>query len=120
MATKSSKTAAQLSRGRFGPQGRPLAELSDEDLHQELIDRRRARSPGESKPSWKKLRQYFANLELRPGASLAEVEQAYQRLRDRYHPDKHRDDPERHETARELTESLSEAYQTLVQVLKRG
>ena len=59
------------------------------------------------------MKQYLANLELSPGATWPEVERAYNRLRERYHPDKHEGHPERHRTAQELTESLTNAYQAL-------
>ncbi len=108
----------RLGAGGFGPNARPLEELTDAELHQELARRRRARNPRYAKPPWHRLRQYFANLELSPGASLSEVERAYKRLTERYHPDRHKDDPERHKTARELMDSLTEAYNTLVGHLK--
>jgi curved DNA-binding protein CbpA len=65
------------------------------------------------------VRQYYANLELEPGASLAEVEAAYRRLMQRYHPDQHQQDPERFRAATELADSLTEAYRALTTHLSR-
>ena len=102
----------RLSDGPFGPDQKKLAQLTDEELAAELAERRK-RSPEGDRPTLQRVKQYLANLELDPGASWPEIERAYARLRDRYHPDKHRDQPDRHETAVELTESLTRAYQAL-------
>ncbi len=104
----------RLSDGPFGPAGVPLDKLSDDELHQELVRRRRARNPNKPAVPRQTLRQYFANLELGVDASRSEVERAYHKLIERYHPDRHKDDPERHETARELSQSLTEAYSALL------
>jgi DnaJ-domain-containing protein 1 len=105
----------RLSDGEFGPSGKKLAELSDKELLGERARRRGARPPDESPPTWKRVRQYLANLELNPGATWPEVERAYERLRKRYSPDKHQGHPERHRAARELSDSLARAYQALRQ-----
>jgi DnaJ-domain-containing protein 1 len=104
---------SRLSEGRFGPSGKKLAELSDEELRQEQARRRGKPTSSEAKPSWRRVKQYLANLELSPGATWPEVERAYKRLRDRYSPEKHEGHPERHETAQELSGSLTNAYQAL-------
>lgn len=103
----------RLSEGEFGPSGKKLAELSDEELLQERARRRGQEPTGRSRPTWKRVKQYLANLELGPGATWPEIERAYERLRDRYHPDKHEADRDRHETAQELNNSLANAYQAL-------
>jgi len=103
----------RLSDGRFGPSGRKLADLSDEELLQERARRRGEQPPDESKPTWRRVKQYLANLELSPGATWPEVERAYRRLRERYSPEKHEGHPERHEAAQELSQSLANAYQAL-------
>lgn len=108
----------RLSDQRFGPSGKTLAELSDEELLQERARRRGEHHPGESKPSWKRVKQYLANLELSPGATWPEIERAYARLRERYSPEKHEGHPERHEAARELNNSLTNAYQALRQYFR--
>lgn len=131
---------SDLRQRRFGQSGRPLSELSDEELEQELRARRRARAQGQGRPEqttgpgpgetgeaqdarlpqYRRIRQYYANLELRPGASLEEVRRAYRDLMRRYHPDKHAGDAERHRAATELAQSLTQAYRALVEHLERG
>jgi DnaJ-domain-containing protein 1 len=103
----------RLSDTRFGPAGKKLANLSDKELLEERTRRRGEQPPDEAQPTWKRVKQYLANLELSPGATWPEVQRAYERLRERYHPDKHEGHPERHQTAQELTESLTSAYQAL-------
>ena len=109
---------SRLSDGKFGPQGKKLSELSDEELRQERT-RRRGDQPDEPRPTLQRVKQYLANLELSPGATWPEVERAYKRLRDRYSPDKHEGHPERHETALELNESLTKAYRALKKYFAR-
>lgn len=104
---------SRLSEGRFGPSGKKLADLSDEELRQEQARRRGEPSSSVQKPTWRRVKQYLANLELSPGATWPEIERAYNRLRDRYSPDKHEGHPERHEAAQELSSSLTSAYQSL-------
>ena len=103
----------RLSDGPFGPSGKKLGELTDEELLEERARRRGEQPPDEPKPTLQRVKQYLANLELSQGATWPEGERAYKRLRDRYSPEKHEDHPERHETAVELSESLSKAYQAL-------
>lgn len=103
----------RLSQGKFGPAAKALAELSDEELLEERARSRGERSTSESQPSWKRVKQYLANLELDPGATWPEVERAYERLRERYDPEKHEADPARFRTAEELNASLASAYQAL-------
>lgn len=122
--------------------GKSLRELSDRELEEEL-ERRRARraheSPkpeskplrrrarerpgrerstrsgrGRSKetPGWK-LRQWYRNLELEPGASREEVELAYVRLSEKYHPDR-QPDPEKKKVAMQLAGGLREAYRGIL------
>ena len=102
---------------------RPLNELSDKELEEEIIRRRRERAKGreqpesrrktEASPQDKQLAQYYANLELEPGATLDDVKKAYRELMRKYHPDKFLGDPEKHRAATELAQSLTEAYQKL-------
>jgi DnaJ-domain-containing protein 1 len=103
----------RLSDGKFGPTGKKLADLTDRELRDERARRRGKQLPDEARPTLRRVRQYLANLELSPGATWPEVERAYKRLRERYSPDKHEGHPERHETALELNESLSKAYEAL-------
>lgn len=139
---------AQLARGTlvsltdrtFGRTQKPLGELSDSELEEELIRRRRDRATKRSggasaeestvaearprpaaqrSPQEQQVTQYYANLELAPGATLDEVRRAYRDLMKRYHPDKHLGDPERHKAATELAQSLTRAYTALVELLNK-
>lgn len=67
----------------------------------------------------RKVRQYYANLELPFGADLDEVKQAYRRLMRQYHPDKHQSDPARRQLATQLSQKLTVAYNELTQILKK-
>lgn len=64
------------------------------------------------------LRQYYANLELPPGADWPEVKSAYRRLMRKYHPDRHRDNPEEQRISTELSQKLRVAYEALRTELK--
>lgn len=108
-----------------------VAELSDQELEEELLRRRRERArrreneqrgthgTDKDSPERKRLLQCYANLELEPGATAADVRRAYRTLMQKYHPDKHRGDAERLAAATKLTQSLTEAYETLLQHLDR-
>ena len=108
----------RLSDGPFGPSGKKLAELSDAELEAER-ERRLGPSKDRGRPTLGRVKQYLANLELGPSATWPEIQRAYDRLRERYHPDKHDDHPERRETALELTESLNKAYEALKRYFER-
>lgn len=127
-ATRASLT--DIRKRTFGEDDKPLSELSDRELEEEILRRRRARAqrtgrrPDDDRrealnPQRKQLRQYFANLELEPGASLEDVKRAYKDLMRRYHPDKHVGDPDKHRAATELAQSLTEAYRNLTAHLER-
>jgi DnaJ-domain-containing protein 1 len=129
-------TWMNLAERRYGLAQKPLSELTDAELEEELLRRRRERAAkrgaagasganGATEPSRttatrprspeeQQLHQYYANLELAPGASLDAVRRAYRELMSRYHPDKHLGDPERHKAATELAQSLTRAYSALV------
>ena len=109
---------------------RPVNELSDEELEAELQKRRRARAAkggGPTAPTEggrvaraleaiekeRELARYYANLELKPGASLADVKRKYEELIAKYHPEKHAGDPERFRAATELAAQLTRAYTVL-------
>jgi DnaJ-domain-containing protein 1 len=108
----------RLSDGPFGPDGKKLADLTDDELAEER-ERRFGRPKLGERPTLSRVRQYLANLELDPSASWPEIQRAYEKLRERYHPDKHAAHPERHETAVELTESLNKAYEALRRYFER-
>ncbi len=105
-------------------------DLSDEELKAEMERRRRARnraagrSASRPSPTFARrspkhdpeaILRYYANLELEPGSSLSKIEAAYERLSKQYHPDKHKDDAEKHRAATELAASLTDAYRALVE-----
>ncbi len=113
----------------MGIDGRRLAELSDEELELELRRRRSKRGfsgpaddalprgrGGRKTPGWK-VRQWYRNLELEPGAPRQDVEEAYRRLEERYAPARHAEDPERHRAARQLVAGLREAYLGILRAL---
>lgn len=115
-----------------------LKELTDRELDDELRRRRQSRgqSPrndeprrstrrsgrnsrgsrrGRGAPGWK-VRQFYRNLELEPGASRDEVELAYVRLSEKYHPDR-QTDPDRKRVATQLLAGLREAYRGILESL---
>ena len=63
---------------------------------------------------------YYAALELPFGADMTAVKQAHRRLMKRYHPDRFHSEPDKAETANELTRRLNEAYDGLRQYLEAG
>lgn len=107
----------------FGPDNKPLSELTDAELLEEVQRRRRARglhtplADGPSKLSDHQAAQYFANLELHPSAGAKEVEAAYERLKQRFAPAADSSDPERRRAAGQLLRSLREAYTGLLKHL---
>ena len=110
---------ADLRQKTFGKRQKPLADLSDAELEEELRSRRLQRLERLAAGSGvdRAVAQYYANLELKPGASLDEVQRAYDALAARYDPSKHASDPQRHKAALELLESLKRAYDALVRHL---
>ncbi|MBX7190649.1 MAG: DnaJ domain-containing protein [Sandaracinaceae bacterium] len=120
---------------------KPVHELSDAELEAELERRRRARagqagsvasvqaSGAEVSPRVQRaldaiekdreVLQAYANLELSKGASWSEIETRYRELLARFHPDKHRADPERYRAALDVVAGLTRAYQVLYERVKR-
>ena len=111
---------SRLSDGKFGASGKKLSELTDQELLDERRRRRGDPATGQGRPGWKRVKQYLANFELSPSATWTDVERAYVRMLERYRPDKHAADPERHRAAQELTESLTNAYQVLQRYFDRA
>jgi hypothetical protein len=103
------------------------AEEKAEKTSAEKPRRRRASSAADEATAFldlspkerRKIRQYYANLELPFGASLDEVKKSYRRLMRQYHPDKHQDDPARRKLATQLSQKLTRAYNELNQLLKK-
>jgi len=85
------------------PQGEPLDSLRPPAAAQDPLEAR-----------------YYANLELAPGASYAEIKAAYRGLLSKYHPDKHHGDPGRSETAGEISRGLNEAMEYFERAHKGG
>jgi DnaJ-domain-containing protein 1 len=59
------------------------------------------------------LAKHYAALELKPGATLAQVQRAFEELMARYDPDKHRASPDKHRAATQLVAELTRSYQIL-------
>lgn len=110
-----------------------LRRLSDDELREEALRRRRARArkgawplddgrPAEDRDERyaKEILQFYANLELPVGASVEEIEAAYARLRVKYDPDKHAGDPPKRQAAEKLIASLTRAYEGLLAHKARG
>jgi DnaJ-domain-containing protein 1 len=81
--------------------------------------RRQSRTKRPSGPSGG-LRRDFHNLEVPFGASMERVRQSYKRLLSQYHPDKHASDPQRHQTATEITKKLNESYKRIQHFYKQN
>ena len=93
---------------------KPLAELTDAELHAELLERRKLRGA----PLISGYAKQYASLELPEGAPLEAVEQAYQRLRAKYEPFAAAD-TERGRAAKQLLDALRNAYDALRAALSR-
>jgi len=61
----------------------------------------------------------YANLDLPPGASMADVGRAYRRLMYLFHPDRHRDDAVTKSMAGELSRRLTISYDRIVSNARR-
>lgn len=134
---------------------KPLAEMSDRELEDELQRRRRLRASKKASPITEQdrralavferselggsgssgsgqggdmaaaveradLARYYAALELRPGATLAEVEKSYRQLLAKYDPAKHAGNPDKHRAATQLVAELTRAYQVLGERVRRS
>lgn len=115
--------------------GKSVEELTDAELEAEIARRRAARrsvvgaaSEGTSVDAPRaasalehdrETLQAYANLELPRGASWPEVEARYRELLARFHPDKHRSDPDRYRIALDVAAGLTRAYQVLYGRIRR-
>ncbi len=109
-----------------GARAELVAALSDEELRAEAERRRRRRGGRDTRLGRdrsaarerlarrgglsSRMRGYYANLELAPGATMDEVRAAYGRLREKYHPRHHEGDAEKIAAAQTLLDGLTEAY----------
>ena len=94
---------------------KPLGELTDAELSAELVERRRLRGA----PLITGYAKQYASLELADGASLAEVEGAYERLRGKYEPFVSGGDAQRSAAAKQLLDALRGAYDALRTALSK-
>jgi DnaJ-domain-containing protein 1 len=114
----------EIKNRTFGRSQRPLSELTDDELEEELLRRRRERASGkrrttdDASPLDKRIAQFYANLELSPGATVEDIKSAYRRLMAKYHPDKHTGDPAKHRAATDLSQELTRAYRALLELLE--
>ncbi len=91
-----------------------IRDLNDNELAAEVEKRHLRRSRG-AKPE--RILQYFANLELQPGASAEAIEASFARLVERYDPER-QSTPEKKASAEALLRSLREAHAGLHHYLK--
>lgn len=93
-----------------------LARKAGERLRQE--EARFASGESPFSPSQQlRVRQWYARLELDPGADATEVRRAYRALMRRYHPDRFTADPDTERVATELSQELTVAYNGLLRHL---
>ena len=67
-------------------------------------------SKSEPSPYSKIELEYYANLEVNPGASFEEVRKSYKELAKKYHPDKFHNETEKSEVADQILKKINEAY----------
>lgn len=54
--------------------------------------------------------EYYATLELQPGAGFDQIKAAYRSLMKKYHPDRFQHDQQKHDIALEVSRKTNEAY----------
>lgn len=64
--------------------------------------------------------QYYANLELKDGASYDKIKQSYKNLLKKYHPDLHNKNSEDRMSAEKITRKLNEAFNYFEDKFNRG
>lgn len=60
------------------------------------------------------LQQWYARLELKPGASADDVRRSFRALMRRYHPDRYTGNPDHEQLATRLSQELTVAYEGLL------
>jgi curved DNA-binding protein CbpA len=65
------------------------------------------------------LSEWYRQLDLQPGAELAQIKTSYRQLMRKYHPDMHAGNPQRQKAATELSMRVTAAYNGLVAHLEK-
>jgi DnaJ-domain-containing protein 1 len=108
--------------GKSDPAGNPLLQEAERELEEYL----RSGGPHPGRPQAggrdsvpEPLRGDFANLGLKPGASLEEVRRAHRRLLARYHPDRYARNPQQQDLATQISQRLNASFRRLREFLRR-
>lgn len=88
----------------------PYEEPVQEPPRRHEQQQRKEQSPPPPPKAPSKETEYHQWLEVRPGATFAEIKAAYRRLMKQFHPDLFQGKPEQHKAALEVTRRLNEAY----------
>ena len=101
---------------------------NDNKVHYELFDkfedeenfRRDFRKEKKVHPKAvnKELLDCYATLEIPYGSDLATVRSAWKNLLKKYHPDRHHNDPKRHDAATEIAAEITASYKYIENYLK--
>lgn len=83
-----------------------------------------SRSTGSSRPprpgsADAQLAEWYRQLDLSPGADMAQIKTSYRQLMRKYHPDMHAGNPQRQKAATELSMRVTAAYNGLVSHLEK-
>ncbi len=103
------------------PAADPLLREAQQELEEYLrAGRAGGQDPGGTGPGRRlpgpvpeRLRRDFANLGLKPSASLEQVRRAHRQLLSRYHPDRFAQDPERQRLATRITQILNASFRRI-------
>lgn len=100
------------------PDGLPFASREDTDASPGSSHRQTAPPPED--PEMRRMREYYANLELPYGSSFEEIKAAYKRMLKQYHPDVYHQSPEKRQIAEKVSQRLNEAYQFFESKFNKG
>lgn len=117
--------------GTPGQRYRDAGSFTDMDAAFRRIDqaRQEARKAAEEPPprrpdpleeKARELARDYHNLELKPGAGMDEVREAYKRMLKQYHPDRFAHDPEKQAIAHQVTVRINESHARLKAFLQGG
>jgi DnaJ-domain-containing protein 1 len=111
---------ARANLSHFGEK-RAAEKTSADSIHEPdfEFDESESRRTYQPRQAEDPLAQYYANLEIAPGADREAVKSAWKRMMKKYHPDLHDTDPEKRKTADELTRRLTESYRILDKELSK-